>query len=88
MVEATEVVVHSTTWKVVPDIRASDVEEKVEKFKKPGHVLDFDFGPGNRTVRDKSSRYSRVDFLTLLRHLWPSPNYGNSLACCYHVFQR
>ena len=71
MVEATEVVVHSTTWKVVPDIRASDVEEKVEKFKNPGHVLDFDFGPGNRTVRDKSSRYSRVDFLTLLRHLWP-----------------
>ena len=60
-----------TTWTVVADVRERDLPTPVEKFKQPGQVIDFDFGVENRTVQDKSGRYSRINFLSLLRHLWP-----------------
>ncbi len=60
-----------TTWTVITDVRERDLPTKIEKFKQPGQVMDFDFGVKNRTVQDKSGRYSRINFLSLLRHLWP-----------------
>ena len=60
-----------TTWTVIEDILEADVEPTVKQFKEPGQVLDFEFGSANRTVRDRSRKYSRINFLALLRHLWP-----------------
>ena len=62
---------HITKWTVVDDIKESDVEPVREFFKQPGHVLDFDFGLANRTIKHESGKFERVNLLSLIRHLWP-----------------
>lgn len=60
----------STTWTVIPDIKASDTMVMKEYNKQRG-VRGFDFGPDGRTVADKQSKRSRINFMDLFRHLWP-----------------
>jgi hypothetical protein len=60
----------NTTWTVVPDIKAEDVQP-LKEFERDIGIRGFEFGPSGRTVRDKRGKNSRINFMDLFRHLWP-----------------
>ena len=61
---------NSVTWHVRDDIKESDLPPRQEK-EGTGMISGFDFSEKAHTVVDPSGRYKRINFHTLLMHLWP-----------------
>mmetsp|Transcript_1406 Transcript_1406/g.2560 ORF Transcript_1406/g.2560 Transcript_1406/m.2560 type:complete len:97 (-) Transcript_1406:1523-1813(-) len=64
----------NTTWIAVQDIKASDVKP-IREFNRNLGIRGFEFGPNGRTVKDKRGKNSRINFMELFQHLWPSLDY-------------
>ena len=70
--EETQVIVgrneSMTRWKVVDDVKESDLPDDVPYFKEIG-IKGFDFA--DKVVIDERGKTSRINFHELLIHLWP-----------------
>ena len=63
----------STPWDVIDDIKEADVDPITEYYHKQG-IKGFDFGLDAWSISNSKGKQERINFLSLMQHLWPKNN--------------